>query len=552
MMIKMKKTKNKMIAATLMSSLLLSPMASSYMALAAGADLIPHESSVDSAMCSSLYWYGKTGVSSDTLLMTKEQIVKKNQEMLHAPAANMYDLFQMESNYDAKKLKESLAKAKADEDTKYYCKGNQLDMEAYLNAINEAILTTGYEEENRQIQYAVSVAEANIKSIPTDDIIGYSANDTDDEFQSSSMVVNEAFIIKQRCELQGEVFYYGCTDNCAGWVNAKDLAICRSYQEWFDACYASVYEKNFIVVTEGQITLEASMFDTSISKVELPMGTILKLIPQSEIPANINERATWHNYNVYLPTRNAEGYYEKKMAQISQHYNVSVGYLPYTQKNLLDLSFECLGDRYGWGGMLNAMDCSAYTKNVNRCFGLKIPRNTSWQKEIPGLAIDLSQKTSEEKLQLFQTLPAGTMLYMPGHTMIYVGMDKDMGYVINDCGSLVDSVKDSGVIKVNSVILNSLSVRRGNGTTWLENLTTAVVPGTNLVTVSVKKDCYKYTGKKLTPKVTVTDICGNKLDSSCYTVKYKNNKKVGTATITVKMKNGYTGTKELHFDIVRK
>lgn len=58
-----------------------------------------------------------------------------------------------------------------------------------------------------------------------------------------------------------------------------------------------------------------------------------------------------------------------------------------------------------------------------------------------------------------------------------------------------------------------------------------------------------YTGEKLTPKVTVT-LDGVKLAKGTdYTVSYKNNKAVGTATVTVKGIGGYTGTAKQTFKI---
>jgi hypothetical protein len=49
--------------------------------------------------------------------------------------------------------------------------------------------------------------------------------------------------------------------------------------------------------------------------------------------------------------------------------------------------------------------------------------------------------------------------------------------------------------------------------------------------------------------VTVKDSAGNKISSKYYTVTYKNNKKVGTATVTIKFKGGYTGTITATFKI---
>ena len=66
------------------------------------------------------------------------------------------------------------------------------------------------------------------------------------------------------------------------------------------------------------------------------------------------------------------------------------GYLPLTQNNVLDVAFSCIGDEYGWGGMNGNMDCSLYTRNIYKCFGLELPRNTTWQEKVPEKYVNVS------------------------------------------------------------------------------------------------------------------------------------------------------------------
>lgn len=64
--------------------------------------------------------------------------------------------------------------------------------------------------------------------------------------------------------------------------------------------------------------------------------------------------------------------------------------------------------------------------------------------------------------------------------------------------------------------------------------------------IPIKKS-YKYTGKKLKPKI---KIKGLKLNKN-YKVTYKNNKKVGKATVIIKGKGKIKGTRKVTFKIVR-
>ena len=68
-------------------------------------------------------------------------------------------------------------------------------------------------------------------------------------------------------------------------------------------------------------------------------------------------------------------------------------------------------------------------------------------------------------------------------------------------------------------------------------------------TVKLAKSEVVYTGKAQKPKVTVTDSKGKTVSTANYTISYKNNTKVGKATVTVKFKGNYSGTKSITFKI---
>ena len=307
--------------------------------------------------------------------------------------------------------------------------------------------------------------------------------------------MNDPVVIKQVCAYDDASFYYVETDHCPGWVDAQSVAICASRSEWLDAWKTSVDGKDFLVVTQNRIVTEPSVFVPETADVKLTIGTKLKLVPEDKIPRNLGERNAWNNYVVYLPTRDADGAYVRREALISQHYSVSIGFLPMTQSNILRVAFTCLGDRYGWGGMLDAMDCSMFTRNVYRCFGLYMPRNTTWQQLVPNTRIDLSGMTDEEKLLLLQNTPAGAMLYFPGHTMIYMGFEAGTGYVISALGSASDTTGELDVRSIYSVAVNPLTVRRRSGNTWLADLTSIVIPA-------------NYAEKKYDPAAGICALCG--------------------------------------------
>ena len=59
-----------------------------------------------------------------------------------------------------------------------------------------------------------------------------------------------------------------------------------------------------------------------------------------------------------------------------------------------------------------------------------------------------------------------------------------------------------------------------------------------------------YTGKAIRPSVTIRDGAYTLRSGKDYSLYYKDNKNVGTATITVKGKGSYTGSKKVYFKII--
>ncbi len=449
---------------------------------------------VTQEMCQADYWIGKAK-NPDSVMMTPQEIDAYNALAADTKGTFVVDLEKVPVTYDASALRDALAQniLNSKKNRALYVGGNLLDNDAYFASLSAACADTAWTG-SREITYGVCVRQTNLMAIPTNDVIGYSLTDADSEYQNSALNVNDPVIIKQVCFGDDQSFYYVETDHCPGWIDAQSVAICASRGEWLDAWKTSADSKDILVVTQNRIVTEPSIFVPETADVKLTIGTTLKLVPEDKIPQNIGERNAWNNYVVYLPTRDSDGGYVRREALISQHYSVSIGFLPMTQSNILRTAFTCLGDRYGWGGMLDAMDCSMFTRNVYRCFGLRMPRNTTWQQLVPNTTIDLSGMTDEEKLTLLRNTPAGALLYFPGHTMIFTGLDGGTGYVVSALGSASDSTGDLNVRSIYSVAINPLTVRRRTGNTWLTELTAIVIPA-------------NYAEKKYDPTIHSEDVC---------------------------------------------
>ena len=112
-------------------------------------------------------------------------------------------------------------------------------------------------------------------------------------------------------------------------------------------------------------------------------------------------------------------------------------------------------------------------------------------------------------------------------------------------------------VYVNDKTAGNKSLATCTGTVEVPYLSAMVLvkdPAKNIAlkSVTAKTTSYAYDGTAKKPAVTVTDVNGKTVDSSKYTVSYSNNTKAGTATVTVKGKNPYTGTVKTTFKITAK
>ena len=98
-----------------------------------------------------------------------------------------------------------------------------------------------------------------------------------------------------------------------------------------------------------------------------------------------------------------------------------------------------------------------------------------WQAAAPAARADVTGWTDQEKAALLNALPAGSTLFFRGHTMMYLGQWNGKYYVISSVSSMGNPYGGKN-LRVRSVVINTLDVIRANGTTWMSNLHTMMIP----------------------------------------------------------------------------
>ena len=418
---------------------------------------------VTAAMCSADFWLA--GVSDcGRVLLSPEEITALDQKILTEKSTNMFDLENLPETYSGTMAAELAA---FETPSAHYLNGQEMDEGYYQklrdNANNPAVPAEA------PIRYGFAVNRTVLRGLPTTDALTSSlANPEEDDFALTGIAVAEPLVL-YHATVDGSMTYAFC-DHCCGWIPTADIAVCADKAQWLEM----KNPEQFLVVTGEKVYLEPCG-DKTLHEKMLPMGTKLPLVAEPE--KSVTWRSPMNNYTVWMPARQEDGSFTRIPALIPANRAVSVGYPAYTTDNLLRIAFGCLGNRYSWGGGIDGLDCSLYVHDVYRCFGIALPRNTTWQSAVPTeKSLDWTGKTAEEKCADLDRLRPGAILIWSAHEVLYLGKYDGKYYVINDVGKFADpNHPEEGVISVYGVVVNDLSVQRANGATWLDSLTHVTV-----------------------------------------------------------------------------
>ena len=436
--------------------------------LASGVYYLPD---VTGEMSSPSFWTDETDV-----LMSFDEIEKLNEETISTKGTNMYDLKNQPEVIDGVALNEAILKS-SQADAKYYLGWTYLEREekATQEDYDKIIENTQNPDAEREqkVLYGIATKRTELRTFPSPVAIWDDPADLDFDYQYLVAVrVNEPVVITSKSK-DGK-YYLAKSICCSGWIPADSVAICTDKDEWISAW--DIKNDDALVVWGDKVFTETSIVGANTSHLMLTMGTVLELAKDINPNELIDNRAAYNNFVVWIPARNDDGTYSKKLTLISEHKEVSEGYMPLTKANISKVVFSALGNTYGWGGSLYSDDCSGYMRNVYKCFGMELARNTTWQSSMPMAKVNMRYMPKEERIKFLDALPFGTILYFSGHEMMYLGSQNGKYYVISAVGSIMQPGSTSVRQRIRSTIVNTLDIKRANGNTWFDELTVALVP----------------------------------------------------------------------------
>lgn len=111
--------------------------------------------------------------------------------------------------------------------------------------------------------------------------------------------------------------------------------------------------------------------------------------------------------------------------------------MQFNNKNISNLTQNLLAKPYGWGGFYDNRDCSMLTRDLLLGFGVWLPRNSRSQKNTQ-IKLNIKNLSNKEKKEMIMryAIPFFTLLYMPGHIMLYAGEKNGEPLVLQDIWGL--------------------------------------------------------------------------------------------------------------------
>ncbi|WP_417700188.1 SH3 domain-containing protein [Pseudoalteromonas lipolytica] len=402
---------------------------------------------VTQSQLSPSYWL-QQGASAK-MLMTNAQIQAFNDKLIKE---NKYivDPLSFQKSLSKAELTSLINQASSvPKSPRFFTDGRQLTAKDF--AKYQANLNINKVASTNLVRFGVVVKRTSLRTFPTWDRVLNSGLDHDlDRFQESGMFPGESVAVLHQSADKKWLLVRAY--NYLAWTPAEDIAFADA-----DKIKAYRDQENFLVITGAKVHTAYVPNDDARSEVQLDMGVRLPLVDNEQAPYLLNGQNTYASHIVQLPTRDENGQLAIKPAMISKTADVNIGYLAYTEQNLIKQGFKFLGERYGWGHDYNGRDCTGFVGEIYKSFGLLMPRNSGQQGSSEYGKNSRFDKNANEasKLSVVKNMAIGDLIYIPGHVMMYLGEHQGEPYVIHDVKGLGYNKGDGSFY---SSALNGVSV----------------------------------------------------------------------------------------------
>ncbi|PUD14110.1 hypothetical protein C2R82_05975 [Helicobacter pylori] len=293
---------------------------------------------------------------------------------------------------------------------------------------------------------AVVVRDSDVRAVPTNKPFylspkGYPFDRYQNSliFQGTPVLITHFNLDKTYAHIQSSFVY--------GWIKVSDLAYMRDKD-----IELLTKLKNYVMPIKDKIPLYTDYGDFYTNA---RVGELFALIPQSQ---KTPQKPQKKELKAYGFLKDSKGY-ATLQSVILEEKDFFVFPKAFNSENMAYFIDTMLGQKYGWGGLLGNRDCSAFTRDSFANFGILLPRNSYAQSRYANNYVDLSSMKAKEKEDyiLKNATPFGTLIYLKGHIMLYLGAYNHQAIVAHSIWS-VQTQKHFKTLshKIGGVVITSL------------------------------------------------------------------------------------------------
>ena len=374
---------------------------------------------IEDARATPEYWINRTS-DGDKLLLTAQQIDRLNAEIL-AKDDYAADLKNYPETITASNLRARIQKTT--EDVRLIGTPSVM-ANRNLDALNYDIA----------VRYAVTTERVNIRLLPQPP-----TGERSDSIQGTALDPAEAVAVLW--ESRDGKFSFIQARSYFGWVEKSKLAF-TTREKW----QTYVEPENFLIVTTNKKFVNVN-------------GKIILFQMGAKIPLQNSEEHN-HSWTARIPVIENNQLKEFPV-RILDDGKVSSEFLLPTKNTFIRQSFKFLGDVYGWGGLENSVDCSAFVQNVYRTMGINIPRDADRQAGCMPIFSVFNNVTHAERVDIVRRAPVGSLLLIPTHVMMKLGNDD------NNTPIIIHAIGGS----TRRVIVSDLNFSSASGLAMIDRLT---------------------------------------------------------------------------------
>ena len=255
-----------------------------------------------------------------------------------------------------------------------------------------------------------------------------------DYLQNSSIEANKPIFVSHYSKDREWVYVF--SSFASGWLKRRDIAfIPKKYTDkWQNA--------QQVFITKDNVPIYSSNGDFLFKS---KIGMMMALIAEDKDSYTVLTVSSCNSKPLYLKSKISKSIAHKGVYRLNKD-------------NLEKIMSGVFNTNYGWGGIYEQRDCSSTLRDMFAPFGIWLPRNSFQQAKV-GEIISLEDLNDDEKIKVIKekAVPFQTLLYKPGHILLYVGTYN--GKVIafhNTWGIKTDKYGQEGRIVVGKTVFSTL------------------------------------------------------------------------------------------------